>query len=66
VTYDFSRVLLAEIERRPDGGASVVLKDGRFADVPGQYGFAVTRIDLDASLEPLPDSRLCPKTSGSW
>jgi inner membrane protein len=66
VTVDFSRVLLAEVSPRPDGGATVVLKDGRFSDVPGQYGFAVTRIGLDRSLEPLPDARPCPRFPGSW
>jgi inner membrane protein len=63
---DFSRVLLAEVERRPDGGASVVLKDARFGDVPGRYGFAATRVELGPSLEPLPDSRPCPRLPGSW
>lgn len=62
VAEGFNRFLYAEIV--PDtrsGERTVLLRDARFGGIPGRYGFATTRVVVDANLRYVPDGRPCPR-----
>lgn len=66
VALSFNRFLYAEVDPMPDGSRTVLLRDARFATVPGRYGFATTPVRLDTGLRPVPDERPCPKFGSAW
>lgn len=66
VTRDFDRFMFAEVEPGRDGGVTVLLRDARFTQPGAGSGFGTTRVPLDASLNPIPDPRPCPRLRGSW